>query len=63
MLIPLITSKADYQLSAVSKTNGVLSAGGGTQGLRWAKGSKVLEHFGAVVGDQKGGEIVNRVSG
>ncbi len=49
ILIPLITSKADYQLSAVSKTEGVLSTSGGTQGLRWAKGSTVLEHFGEVV--------------
>jgi len=57
MLIQLITSKADYQLSAVFKTEGVLSAAGGTQGLRWAKGSKVLEHFRAVVGDQKGSEM------
>ncbi|MCZ6561334.1 MAG: hypothetical protein O6948_00200 [Deltaproteobacteria bacterium] len=69
ILFPLITSKADYQLSAVSKTEGVLSAGGGTQGLRWAKDSKVLEHSGEVVrrsegkrDRKKGNEIVKAVS-
>ncbi len=54
ILFPLITCKADYQLSAVSKTEGVLSTGGGTQGLRWAKGSKVLEQSGKVVRRSEG---------